>query len=373
MEIKTSKQYNQGIGKYKVLSSNAGVGAIVATKWGGFIMPTSSTNWAFVNAVAEFLKSHSSDVSDFKKIATETGTEIIEDNRFIGFLKESEGMTNLKCLVAIPHITLNQYNVCGVEEHPLNVRYKESHPTSEGLKESTFTIPAIVFPRWFYSHKNHLLLPLEKWAKLWHEKGCNGGDMKYFAPPRDPYIKTNRKQYGEHLPENENMVYGLLEQVSMVLICPNGHISDIPWNRYFSAKLDKQEINKEGFDLFNYKGTPCTASKTGEHELQWLENRNHSESFGTLKCKHCLNSVSLEGIMNLQPLCHGDKPWEGIYKHDFAPCHQKPSNKPTTMKWALVTVIVCTMQRISVAYSSLIVTERMIIIWMTNSKKFSIL
>ena len=42
MEIKTSKQYNQGIGKYKVLSSNAGVGAIVATKWGGFIMPKTS-------------------------------------------------------------------------------------------------------------------------------------------------------------------------------------------------------------------------------------------------------------------------------------------------------------------------------------------
>lgn len=27
MEIRTLKQYNQGIGKYKLLSSNAGVGA----------------------------------------------------------------------------------------------------------------------------------------------------------------------------------------------------------------------------------------------------------------------------------------------------------------------------------------------------------
>lgn len=339
MEIKTSRQYNQGIGKYKVLSSNAGVGAIVATKWGGFIMPKSSTDWGFVYAVSEYLKSHPTDVPDYKNIASETGTEIIEDNRFVGFLKETEGMTNLKCLVAIPHISLNQNNVCEVKDHPINIRYRELHPTSEGLKESTFTVPAVVFPRWFYSRQKSDFRPIEEWARIWRELGCNGGDMKYFAPPRDPYMKTNRKQYDDHLPDGRNMVHGLLEQVSMVLICPNGHISDIPWRRYFAAKLElgSQRVNEEGFDLFNYDGEPCPNSRSGEHELQWLENRNHSESFGTLKCKCCGKSVSLEGIMNLQPLCHGDKPWEGIGKRDFAPCRQKPSNKPSTMKWAMVT------------------------------------
>ena len=39
MEIHKDIQYNQGIGKYKVLSSNAGVGSIVTTKAGFFIMP----------------------------------------------------------------------------------------------------------------------------------------------------------------------------------------------------------------------------------------------------------------------------------------------------------------------------------------------
>ena len=54
-----------------------------------------------------------------------------------------------------------------------------------------------------------------------------------------------------------------------------------------------------------------------------------------LKCKCCGKSVSLEGIMNLQPLCPGDKPWEGIGQRDFAACMQK--HKRSTMKWALVT------------------------------------
>jgi hypothetical protein len=39
--------------------------------------------------------------------------------------------------------------------------------------------------------------------------------------------------------------------------------------------------------------------------------------------------------MNLQPLCPGDKPWEGIGQQDYAACMQK--NKRSTMKWALVT------------------------------------
>ena len=333
MEIKTSKQFNQGIGKYKVLSSNAGVGAIVATKWGGFVMPMSSSNWGFVRAVSEYLKNHPTDVPDYNNIASETGTEIIEDNRFVGFLKETEGMTNLKCLVAIPHVSLDEYNQINVNSHPINIRYKKMHINSRGLDESNFSIPACVFPRWFFSRKTNDFKSLDEWITIWKNKNCNNGKLLYFAPPRDPNFPTTRKFNNMR---GDDKVYALLEQVSMVLICPNGHISDIPWHRYFAAKLDQQEVNKEGFDLFNYEGTPCSVSKD-KHELQWLENRNHSESFGTLKCKCCGKTVSLEGIMNLQPLCHGDKPWEGIGKRDYTSCRQNPTNKPSTMKWAMVT------------------------------------
>ena len=156
MEIKTTRQFNQGIGKYKVLSSNAGVGSIVATKWGGFVMPLTSSKWGSVSAVSEYLKRHSSELLNASKISEETGVEIIDDNRFVGFLRATEGMTHLRCLVAIPHISLDAYNNCNVDEHPANIRYKEIHPNSK-LEESTFTVPAIVFPRWFFSRTKKTL------------------------------------------------------------------------------------------------------------------------------------------------------------------------------------------------------------------------
>ena len=338
MEIKNINQYNQGIGKYKILSTNAGVGSIVATKWGGFIMPASSSQWGFVTAVSEYLKNNNSEIIDVKKISNETGVEIIEDNRFVGFLKKTEGMSHLKCLVAIPHVSLSMSNYCEVDEHPANTKFKELHPLSRGLDVKALTIPAIVFPRWFYSRKTSDLLPVESWMKEWESKNCNGGNLDYFAPPRDPSIKTNRKLGDPRLPDANNKIHGLLEQVAMVLICPNGHISDIPWDKYFCAKLEKgKQINEEGFDLFNYEGAPCPNSDSGEHELQWLENRSHSESFGSLRCKCCGKRVSLEGIMNLQPKCPGDKPWEGIGSRDHVACVKRTTHEHSTMKWAMVT------------------------------------
>jgi hypothetical protein len=41
MDIRKENQYNQSMGKYKILSTAAGVGSIITTKWGGFIMPLS--------------------------------------------------------------------------------------------------------------------------------------------------------------------------------------------------------------------------------------------------------------------------------------------------------------------------------------------
>lgn len=336
MEIKTAKQFNQGIGKYKVLSSNAGVGSIVATKWGGFVMPLTSSKWGSVFAVIDYLRRNSTELLNAAKIMDETGVEIVDDNRFVSFLKTTEGMTSLRCLVAIPHISLNAYNECNVEDHPVNKRYRELHPSSKGISEDIFTVPAIVFPRWFFSRTKKDFKSVEEWQRIWQKNNCNGGDLRYFAPPRDPYKTTERKQFGDRFPEGKDKIHELLEQVSMVLICPNGHISDIPWQQYFSAKLELgKRVTEKGFDLFHYEGQPCPDSKTGEHELQWLENRSHAESFGTLKCKHCGQSVSLEGIMNLQPLCPGDKPWEGVGKQDYAACMQKTEHTP--MKWTLVT------------------------------------
>ena len=101
----------------------------------------------------------------------------------------------------------------------------------------------------------------------------------------------------------------MLTPVPLVLICPNGHISDIPWHKFFCAKLDGMKLDDEkGFDLFNYPHKDHCGGQG--HELKWIVNRNQSESWGTLKCTRCGKTVSLSGIMNIKPYCIGEKPWE---------------------------------------------------------------
>lgn len=338
MEIRTLKQYNQGIGKYKLLSSNAGVGSILPTKSGGFVMPMTSSYWDFIRVVSDKLRDNPETTID-QTLADNLGVEFVDDPRFISFLRNSESLTKLRCLVGIPHIELTGWNKCNVTDHPLNQRYIERNPQGTGLQEGMFTVPAIVFPRWFFSMRpSHDLMTVEDWFKMWKERGCNDGLSEYFAPPRDPKSPTSNL-HKSGLPKGKNQVYNLLEQVSMVLICRNGHMSDIPWDKYFCAvkKLGKDIVHKEGFDLFGFDITvyPCSASNDGKHQLQWHENRAHSESFGTLKCGCCGQSISLEGIMNLQPSCSSHRPWEGFGVKDNMRCSHR--GQPVNMKWTLVT------------------------------------
>ena len=346
MEIRKEKQYNQGIGKYKVLSSNAGVGSIVATKWGGFIMPMSSSNWASVKNITKYIENHPDEVLDLSKVSAERGVELLEDNRFMNFLRETEGLTKLRCFVAVPHVSLDQYNQSNMRDLPLNKKYKDNTGAEQDLDESLVTIPAIPFPRWFFSNrKSRELKTYEEWLLIWRRKNCNNGDEKYFAPPRDPELRTNRKLPDFEIPHaKDRSIHGLLEQVSMVLICPNGHISDIPWDKFFCASVNlKEKVREEGFDLFGYDASMWPCPENMKPDLQWMENRSHAESFGRLqcrnraeKCKSCIGSVSLEGIMNLQPLCPGERPWEGIGARDHTACKTESGSR-STMKWALVT------------------------------------
>jgi len=48
-----------------------------------------------------------------------------------------------------------------------------------------FTVPAITFPRWFFSKRtSHDLMTVEDWFKMWKERGCNDGLLEYFAPTK---------------------------------------------------------------------------------------------------------------------------------------------------------------------------------------------
>lgn len=331
MEINKDIQYNQGVGKYKVLSSNAGVGSIITTKAGFFIMPQTVSLWGFIQDVNKQIENYPENANP-NDIARRAGVDVIDDPRFIEFLKKEQSIPNLKILVDVPHLSLSEWNYPKTKEHPLYKKYKEVN--SGELSVDHFVIPAIHFPRWFYSSRKKLFKPIEEWKMIWKQERCNGGDLKYFAPPRDPYSKKNRTFIDNNQAKD---IYEPLVQIPMLLICKAGHISDIPWYKLFCCGIEgkrKEMSNENGFDLFNYECQDC--EKGNKHDLQWIENRNSSESWGVLKCKKCGKTYSLEGIMNIKPFCQGETPWNGIGTKSDKQCKASNGSR-STMQMALVT------------------------------------
>lgn len=303
MDIRKENQYNQPMGKYKALSTAAGVGSVITTKWGGFIMPLSIDNWKFIEVVSNKIKEILPQPLDIKKIQEGTGVELIEDPRFVEFLNVKKGFSQLRCFAVIPHIQLNSFNQIQRKGNPLYESLKARLGTEMG--EDMFYIPAINFPQWFIS-SNFEIKPLSEWRREWQNRRCNDGKMAYFVPPRDPHKKTFRKIKAETL--HDEAEYGLLKPAPLILICPNGHVSDIPWYKYYCAALKHEKMDEEnGFELFGYDCEDCCCG--GKHNIKWLNSRNQAESWGTLKCSKCGLPVPLAGIMNIKPYCRGERPW----------------------------------------------------------------
>ena len=332
MEIYVEDQYNQGVGQYKILSSNAGVGSIITTKAGFFIMPKTVSEWGCIKAVNMQIENYP-EQKDPHEIAKRAGIDLIEDLRFVEFLKKEQEIINLLMLVEVPHLTLSPWNTKQVEEHPLYKRHLDVNNSK--LSTDHFVIPAVHFPRWFYSRSKHYFMPIEDWMTIWKENRCNGGDFKYFTPPRDPYVKTTRT-FNDYNQRRD--VYDMLVQIPIALICENGHISDIPWYHLFCAGIEgnKDELSSDqGFDLFNYSCKDC--ENGGRHKLQWIENRNSSESWGVLKCQKCGKTYGLEGVMNIKPFCPGETPWNGLGSAQQRVCKKTIDNTRSIMRVALVT------------------------------------
>lgn len=341
MDINIDRQYNISSSKFKMLSSTSGVGAVVTTKWGGFIMPLSINHWTFINSLTDSINNPAHSQYTMKQHQEETGAEIVDDERFVKFLQYKKGFVNLRLFAAIPHVGLSGTNYIEYKEHPL---FKDQEAKHHDLHADMFYIPAIDFPKWFISSKSELKR-IDQWFDIWkHEEFTsngkkykhNDGREEYFAPPRDPHAPTFRKFKAQL---NDPTIYKPLSPVSLVLICEKGHISDIDWYKYFCARLDNQKVDDEnGFDLFGY---PCDNHCGGikDHSLKWIQNRNQSESWGILKCDHCQRSVSLAGIMNLKAFCRGEKPWEPVPHQNWVPTHESctKGHDRTIMQVAMVT------------------------------------
>ena len=341
MKVLKQNQYNQGVGKYKLLSSTSGVGSIITTKLGSYVLISDINQWKFiewVNSRVKFIRStHTDDKSVFEiseKEISNRGLDFIKDQRFINFIKSEKHLDNLVCLVGIPHMALDENFNTPKWTKKINNQTLPSHPIAVALNNtgenyigaySNYQIQGIHFPKWFKNKKGDLK-KIDDWKKIWIDECRNHNGiltLEHFAPPRDgkDFIKAykSKNKEGTEITIRE---YKTLEQTNLILICPNGHLSDIPWANYLRWKTEKNlrirpEEDKGENLMSNEMVGPCCSNP----KLKWTESKTKSEGYGSIyiECNSCgLGSgsdkdkpkINLEGINSLEPYCIGQKPWE---------------------------------------------------------------
>ncbi|MFN8267918.1 MAG: DUF1998 domain-containing protein [Chitinophagales bacterium] len=351
MKILNTNQYNQGIGKYKLLSSTAGVGSIITTKVGSYVLISDINKWKFIrwaNSKIETIRSNNSDDRKIYEVSkseiVSRGIDFIDDQRFIRFIKTEKELNNLVCLIGVPHMALNEsFNTPNWKNHPIKTALEN---TGESGTSNDYMIVGTHFPKWFKNRKGELK-NISQWKEMWEKEGRrNNGTptINDFAPPRDAsdFIKEYKRKNIEGREVNFRE-YRELEQLNLSLICPNGHLSDIPWSRFLAWKTLKEtfKLKKDdnGEDLFSID--PCCSNPN----LIWTESKTKSEGYGSIyiECKSCGKKGNLEGINNLKPKCNGQKPWEiEITNPEFIPFEQcfisgEQQNGRETMQVSLVT------------------------------------
>lgn len=332
MKVLKQNQYNQGVGKYKLLSSTSGVGSIITTKLGSYVLISDINKWRFIkwaNSKIEIIRTNNSDDRKVyvlsKSEISNRGLEFIDDQRFVKFIKSEKKLENLICLIGIPHMALNEsFNTPNWKNHPIRTALERTGEQFEGVS-SHYMINGTHFPKWFKNGKGDLK-KIGEWFSLW-ERECRSHPqtlkLDYFAPPRDAghFIREipSKNEDGNTITIRE---YKTLEQTNLILVCPNGHLSDIPWANYLRWKTEKylrvRKDDDNGEDLLsNEKVGPCCSNP----KLKWTESKTKSEGYGSIyiECNSCgLGSgsdkdkpkINLEGINSLEPYCIGQKPWE---------------------------------------------------------------
>ncbi|GGH72357.1 hypothetical protein HNQ91_003422 [Filimonas zeae] len=355
MEIQQQQQYNQAISRYKLLSTNAGVGAVITTAFGNYILISDITHWPFIKAsnarIKEMVNSGAIIPENWyieakRDLSNNIGIDLVDDERFIKFLKIEKNLPNLLCLAAIPQLTLNEsFNSLNKKSNPV---IKKLADKGNEKKAEDFAIPATHFPKWFRNDKG-TFKPYHEWKRDWEKRKY---DLKFFAPPRDANshyshkIKvTNKSKIAEEINACK-----ILSQVNLLLICENGHLSDIPWPKFLRWKNEQKKShgNEKTTKLFTDIEDCCS-----HPVLKWSESKNKSEGYASIfiECLNCHTGsgdasnpkVNLEGINNLEPNCPGHKPWEiSLDKEDKnsipydSNCYDTAGHR-TRMKVALAT------------------------------------
>ena len=308
MNISKDYQYNQGVGRSKLFSSVAGVGSIVITKFGNSALVLCIEEWGVIQKVNEVIKEVDNDISvekdnkyySLKIRLKKEKVNLIEDHRFLEFIKVEQELLNLFALVDVPHLSLSDTFNTIQPENPKRNAWK-----SDPLL--TYYIPSIHFPNYFIGRNKMELRKFNWWKTKWGKR-----NQKIFAPPRD--YSTSKKNGKDE--EINPWKFKPLIQHNLVYVCRYGHLSDIPWAKYLRWKNQKLNPDFPKGDGFDDKASTLFAISDccKKPELFWTENRNTSEGYSNiwLECKNSkceTKKVNLEGINSINPKCPGHKPW----------------------------------------------------------------
>jgi len=347
MSIYSTNQYNQGISRNKLLSSTSGVGSVITTKGGYYILISDVNEWKFMASAKRQISTVRDEFqpSEWYEKAKgrmkSLGLSTVDDPRFVSFLKQEKELDNLLCLIEIPHLSLNDhFNTVNVRDNPIIKQLKDNGVPATA---EDFMVFGTHFPKWFRNRKGELQLYSE-WRNRWLKKNIK---MKFFAPPRDasdPMLGQNKQPLPPLRTKDIDGVeefiplYYELTQVNLSLICPNGHLSDVPWSRFLSWKSERAARMDKGDGLLSYDHC-CPNPK-----LKWSENTTRSEGYASIyiECEHCGKKENLEGINNLAPYCQGEKPWQMDVDSNDHSIPRDPQCKdiyggPRKMQVALVT------------------------------------
>ena len=389
MNILQTHQYNQGIGKYKLLSSTAGVGSIITTKFGTYVLISDINKWQFVNVfnnrIKSLLQSPPKNVYDgIKREAENLGLSLVDDKRFVQFIQNEKKLDKLECLVAIPQMALNEVFNSVNWTNKVFGKVEASHPISKALYEKngdygkavTYQIQGTHFPKWFLSANKtkgkQQLRTIDEWKKKWKD---GNNSISAFSPPRDfnaPIKDSNGNQIKRTYKDSDNKLVSIplfreLNQTNLILICPNGHLSDISWSKYLNWKTQKETFQlprtDSGESLFEME--PCC----GNPNLMWSESSTKSEGYGSvyIECVSCgLGSgadgkpkITLEGINSLKPKCPGHKPWQiDPSNPDYLPsekCHKNGDKKNRDKEEMQVTLVTANNTYYANGFSSLFI------------------
>lgn len=283
-------QANEAISKFKLLSAYGGPGSIVHTAYGSIIV-SCIEEWGFLKKILDIQKEaidtgkKEKDIREYvieqAKFERNGNIGLSNDTRLLKSLIDRKGLTELKYIVLIPDIAVQDFS------------NKIKNSGNELAINSSF------MPKVFFDKSKRYKL-YKEWYKDWvsNQKNDDQYGAKFFPP------KYN----------TENSISNLTQD-NIILICDHGHISDFPWSKFLRWRTDfPMEINSEkSIELF--KSQPCCGSDdTSTSVIKITSSTANASGFDGkwLKCENCGKQTSLKGLMSVKIKCPGHKPWEAI-------------------------------------------------------------